>query len=110
MFAGLLVGLLQGCGPTCQSTCTKLYQPGGECQIERPGRTTSELYDSCMSACDDALSQPGEVGSYNPYERQNSATSATSALKNDQRAAVWMDCIAETSCDYLEDGYCAPVW
>ena len=31
------------------------------------------------------------------------------ALENEQQAALWMDCVAETSCDNLDKNYCAPV-
>ena len=30
--------LSAGCGPNCQNTCNKIYQPS-ECNIQRPGRS-----------------------------------------------------------------------
>ena len=102
--------LASGCGPNCQSTCDRLYgQTGEDCQIVRPGGATStDLKNECMRVCEDALDIPGELEGYNPDEWQGSSDSVT--IENDKQAAVWMDCIAETSCEDLEKGYCAPVW
>lgn len=112
---GLIVGLLllsvgaAGCNADldCQSTCNKLYQTE-ECGIPSPGSTQSELIDLCNTSCNNALDVPGEVGDYNPDEY--TPASANIELKNDKQAAIWMECISETSCDFLQDGYCAPVW
>ena len=106
---GGLVGLAlvqTGCGPNCYSTCSKLYQE--ECKLESPGQTQSELIDTCLDACNSALDTPGEVGEYNPFEKQPGDAAIT--LDNDRQAALWMDCVAETACEKLESGYCAPVW
>jgi hypothetical protein len=100
---------MSGCGPTCQSTCDHLYgSTGDDCHIERAGTTETELKNTCMEKCEAALETPGELGNYNPDERQGS--SAAIVLETDKQAAVWMDCIAETACEDLTKGYCAPVW
>ena len=96
-----------GCGPDCQSTCNTLYQ-SEQCNIQSPGSDQGELLNTCMDACEDALKQPGEVGDYNPTEYTPASVSVT--LQNDKQAAVWMDCVSETACEFLESGYCAPVW
>ncbi len=96
-----------GCGPDCQSTCNKLYQ-SEQCNIQSPGSDLTELLTTCMDSCEYALSRPGEVGDYKPTEYTPASVSVT--LQNDKQAAVWMDCVSETACDYLESGYCAPVW
>lgn len=103
----LLTVVLTGCGPSCQSTCEKLYQ-ADECNTERPGRTTDELLQACNNSCEDALTQPGEIDNFNPYSNEGSSSSIT--LDNEQQAALWMDCIAEQACDKIADGYCSPVW
>jgi len=103
----LLSILLTGCGPSCQSTCEKLYQED-ECNTVRPGRDTKELLQDCNNSCEDALTEPGEIGEYNPYSNEGSSSSIV--LENEQQAALWMDCIAEQACDKISDGYCAPVW
>ena len=99
-----------GCGPNCQSTCDRLYgATGDDCSITRPGVSSStDLKNECMSVCGEALKVPGDLGNYDPNEWQGSSDSVT--VRNDKQAAVWMDCIAETSCEDLEKGYCAPVW
>jgi hypothetical protein len=107
--AALTTLLASGCGPNCQTTCDRLYGSTGEdCAIARPNTTESDLKRTCRKACQDALSIPGELEGYDPDERQGS--SASVEIENDKQAAVWMDCIAETSCEDLEKGYCAPVW
>jgi len=103
--------LLPGCGPTCQSTCNRLYNTTGDnCAIEKPGESQSDLTGQCMDTCTDALAVAGEVDGYDPNERQHSGQSASDLLSNEKRAALWMDCVAETSCYDLGDGFCAPVW
>lgn len=113
----VLLSSLLACGPNCQSTCQRLYGEStqrvyGEqitdCGIDRAGRDASELVDTCMDECQAALEVPGEVGPYEPYERTGSSESVD--IENERQAAVWMECIAETSCDRLREGYCAPVW
>ncbi|MCB9761777.1 MAG: hypothetical protein H6739_18185 [Alphaproteobacteria bacterium] len=103
-----LLALGTSCGPTCKSTCERLYGDTPDCAIERPGRTRTDLLDFCMTECTTATGIPGDVGDYDPYERLSSAEAAT--LENRAQAEVWMDCVAETSCDRFSEGYCAPVW
>lgn len=104
---------LSACGPNCQSTCNRLYSSStnsaGEedCSISRPGRSDSDLIDTCMTECEDALSTPGEVGAYDPFVQQGQNTSIE--LQNERQAALWMECIEEQSCSRLSEGYCAPV-
>ena len=97
-----------GCGPTCQSTCNRLYQES-ECGIQAVGDdSVADLTSRCMDECENALEIPGEVGDYTPDEYTPSSETVT--LQNDKQAALWMDCVSETACEYLEEGYCAPVW
>ena len=101
--------LAAGCGEpprTCQSTCRKVYAPQ-ECDIDTPGADWADMYDDCVDECDYALSQPGDLGGYNPDERITSGESVR--LENEQQAAAWMDCVWETACQRLEEGYCAPI-
>ena len=112
---------LSACGPTCQSTCQKLYSED-ECYIQRPGYQDDQagLVDNCMDYCQDALEVPGTQGSYDPTTRQRSIN-----LENESQAAqaaAWMDCISATSCcniagcseeedgKAVQGGMCAPVW
>jgi hypothetical protein len=105
----LVAAVTAGCGPNCQTTCSRLYGTTGDaCGITRQATTETELMNTCMEKCEYALDHPGEVGSYNPDERQGS--SAPRELETDKQAALWMDCIAETACEDLLHGYCAPIW
>jgi len=113
----VLLMSLTACGPNCQSTCQRLYGEGAQtvngeqledCGIQRAGRDANDLIGTCMDNCEGAIDEPGETGPYNPYERTGSSESVD--LENERQAAVWMQCISETSCDRLTEGYCAPVW
>jgi hypothetical protein len=106
----LLVGMLTGCGPDCRSSCEKLYgDAAGECNINVASASgeqgAAELVRDCSAQCEDAMSKTGELGDYDPNVR-GSADSVT--LQNEVQAAAWMECIVETSCDNLGDGYCPP--
>jgi hypothetical protein len=95
------------CNPTCQSVCNKVYSEQ-YCGIVRPGKDQDELISDCIGYCEEALSEPGELGTYDPYERVSSSTSVN--LDNERQAALWMDCVSEQSCTRLGQGYCAPIW
>jgi hypothetical protein len=100
------IGLLTSCnGANCQSTCQTLYGEG-ECSIPTPGRSSDQAYDDCVSSCDYALSHVGEMGDYDPNERNTSGQSPV--LENEVQAAAWMNCVENTSCELINDGYCAP--
>lgn len=117
----LLVGaaalFVAGCGPNCATTCQRLYGEGSQsingeavedCAIQRAGREQTELTKTCLEACEGALDSPGEVGAFDPYHRAGSNESVT--LDNERQAALWMECVSDTSCEQLKDGFCAPVW
>jgi hypothetical protein len=109
--AGAAALALTGCGPNCQTTCNRLYSTTGEsCGdiLQRPGTSSSSLINTCLEACNDALATPGEVGGYNPNER--TTLKPEFLLTNDKRAALWMDCVAGTSCEAMNNGYCEPIW
>ena len=110
-----LVGLFAaGCGPNCQSTCSHLFDPS-ECAIARPNQKPSQQINDCVTACEYALSQPGEVGDYDP---DTPNTSSSVELQNERQAAAWMDCVWATApegsldgsdeCRAIDEGYCAP--
>lgn len=98
--------LLVGCGPNCQSTCQRIYDPN-ECGIAVPGESWQESSRRCADSCEDALDRPGEVGDYNPFEHQTGGASAE--LENEKQAALWMDCVEATQCEDIDDGVCAPI-
>lgn len=97
----------------CADTCGRVFEQGlvgGEqaCAAEHPGQNTEEAVEACLSECEDALDNPGPMGSYNPNERA-SGSQASPELVTDMQAAAWMDCVWTTDCDFLREGYCAPV-
>lgn len=100
--------LFAGCGTpkNCQNACDKLFQTD-QCNLEHPGVSLDEQRTNCLDACTAALSNPGDIGDYDPNQRTSGSTSVK--LNNDQEAAAWMECVDATSCEYLGDGYCAPV-
>ncbi|MCO4747904.1 MAG: hypothetical protein KC912_24135 [Proteobacteria bacterium] len=106
-----LAGLLAaGCGPTCPTTCAKIYGQAadGNCNTAIPGQTNEASFDACVDMCEDALAIPGDLGGYNPNERVLSGE--LPELENEKQAAAWMDCIDGASCQTLNDGYCAPLF
>jgi hypothetical protein len=105
VFVGLFGGALAGCGANCQSACNKKYNIS-ECAVLPPGfgDKSDQLIRECVGECERALQRPGEVGSYDPLERNT--TGEAVVLENEKQAALWMDCIADSACDRIEDGYC----
>lgn len=108
---------LTGCGETCQSTCTHVYDPA-ECGITIAGVQSNALIADCIDECEDALATPGDIGNYNPTV--NSAASENIELLTDQQAAAWIDCVwdaapepgPQPSCSQLDPkngGICAPI-
>lgn len=112
---GVALGFMAliGCGPTCQNTCSLVYN---DCGITKPGQDTPELLRRCNQQCTAALKEPGELGNYNPDVRRSSA--ATIQLENEVQAAAWMDCVWARAADATPEqcqeldptsGYCAPI-
>ncbi|MBW1877696.1 MAG: hypothetical protein JRJ84_04970 [Deltaproteobacteria bacterium] len=105
---GMGVLLSSGCGPNCQSTCQQIFdetQPN--CGIRIPGRDSDESISDCISACEGALQYPGDVGDYNPFEPNVTGSSVN--LDNEKQAAIWMECVEQTACEDIADGFCAPI-
>lgn len=104
--AGLLAA---GCGPTCATSCAKIYGQlaDGNCNRSIPGEAQEASFDRCVETCENALATPGDLGNYNPNERN--LTGSIPSLDTEKQAAAWMDCIDVASCQTLTDGYCAPI-
>lgn len=99
---------LAGCGPNCQSTCERIYdQNSPNCGIRIPGTEVDDNIDDCIDACELALEQPGDLGNYDPFNPNTGG--AAVQLENEKQAAVWMDCVENTSCPDINDGFCAPI-
>jgi len=95
----------------CSETCDKLYLES-ECDIQSPGRTVSELLDTCNTNCLQAWETPCSsedcLSGYDPYTDMSSGVSVE--LQNQPQAELWMDCVRELECADLTGGYCAPIW
>ena len=98
---GLGLGLT-GCGTNCQSACGRAFRTS-ECNVIRPGQTQEDLYSNCVLECQRALRRPGDLDGYEPDQPAGESV----ILDNERQAAVWMDCVEETSCENLSDRYCA---
>ncbi len=101
-----------GCGPDCLTTCQRLHADGvdaqgeNQCNITVPGMEAAQLIRECSASCERAMARAGTLDGYDPNKR--TPPSEAQELVNDRQAAAWMDCVAETSCENLGDGYCAP--
>jgi hypothetical protein len=107
-----LASFAAGCGAPCAAACEKIYGDGdGECNIQIPGKTgesgRQEMIGACMDHCRNAMAHGGEVGDYDPEVRTPGGDAV--ALENRKQAELWMDCVTETSCENLDENYCAPV-
>lgn len=107
LFALLLPAALAGCGkPTsCQSACQLAFLES-ECSLRVPGRNQDELVRECTRECNRALRTTGELGGYDPNNPNSVDRSRSFELQNEKQAAVWIDCVMETSCFDLDRGFC----
>jgi hypothetical protein len=102
-----IAALASGCGPSCQSTCTRLWRTAdGSCGLVRAGISSDDGYKECVDMCENALEQTGAIGGYDPDERHTDGTTIT--IDNERQAAAWMDCVDETACEKINEGYCEP--
>jgi hypothetical protein len=104
-----VLGSMSGCGPSCRTSCERLYGSGtDQCNINVPGfdgeSGANSLVIECSQECESAMAEAGSIGSYEP----NSNTDTTVGLANEKQAASWMDCVAATSCDNMQKGFCQP--
>lgn len=102
-----LSAAVSGCGPDCQSSCQKMFSQN-ECNLQRPGVERETLLGECEDRCERALENPGDADpDYNPGEKAPpSSDTESTRFETDVEAAMWMDCIEETACDLIDDGYC----
>ena len=106
---GAIAALSSGCEENCQSTCGRIYNQS-ECGISVSGVPVKTLRDSCVTECETALKNAGEMGSYNPRNRANPIDPPE--LENERQAAAWMDCVWSVECVDLEPsggGMCPPI-
>ncbi len=96
----------------CEAPCERLYgvseDPWEACSFTSGDMTSEQSYRQCMRLCTEAARAEGDMGDYDPDERQQNCASV--ALDNNTQVEVWAACIEWSSCDDIESGYCCPVW
>lgn len=99
--------LLTGCGSpvSCQTACQRAFR-SNECNLRVPGRDQDRLVRDCTRECGRALRETGELGGYDPNDRNSVDRSEPFRLQNEKQAALWIDCVIETSCPDLNNGFC----
>lgn len=106
--ATVTAAFASGCGNTCITACTRVYQPGdgtggGTCGIEQANSTAEDAISGCVVECERAMNRTGELGGYNPYEPSGETIFE---LENERQAALWVDCVDEIACEGLVRGQC----
>lgn len=99
---------LTACGEntrSCQNACQRAYR-SEQCGLQIPGQSQSDLIGDCETECNNALQATGEIDGYDPDCRDCFNRSEPFELKNEKQAALWMDCVMDTVCEDLNDGYC----
>ena len=90
---------------SCQNACQRAYRTE-QCNIRVPGKDAPDMIRDCESECEVALRTDGELDGYDPDNRESVPRNEVFTLGNEKQAAVWMDCVMETACDDLNDGFC----
>jgi hypothetical protein len=95
------------CDPpvSCQTACQRAFREN-ECNLRVPGRQANRLVRDCTRECENALTRTGDLDGYDPNDRNSVDRSQPFRLQNEKQAAVWIDCVLETSCEDLNRGFC----
>lgn len=89
---------------SCQNACQRAFRED-ECAFGA-GLVGDDAVRDCINECENALRRSGELGQYDPDDYDSVDRSTTFELANEAQAAAWIDCVAETSCDDINDGFC----
>ena len=115
--------ILSGCGVSsedtgldweCSGTCEAIYGDSG-CALERTGKSQEELLAFCEEQCNAAKSvevDTGGMGDYDPWEYYPQDEELP-VLENSAQADAWAECVdyySSLGCEYLDAGYCEPIW
>lgn len=98
--------LLSGCSDvrSCQNACQRAFRDD-QCNFGA-GLVGDDAIGDCVNECERALRQNGDLEGYDPDDYNSVDRSSTFQLKNEAQAAAWMDCVIETSCQDINDGFC----
>lgn len=89
---------------SCQNSCSRAFR-ADNCAFGA-GILGDDAIRNCVTECRQALRQNGELGSYDPDDYNSVDRSRAFELENEAQAAAWIDCVAETSCEDINDGFC----
>lgn len=107
--------LAAGCGPTCQSTCRRMYGTN-QCQVVLPFAPNADPVNDCTRICQGAMEVPGDPverndARFNPLTQYNGSNTS---LANEREAVAWMECVwsfDDAECDVrLQAQYCALIY
>lgn len=107
----LLGAALPGCGKDCQTSCARVYEQA-QCNVVVPGEDPDTLRRECIQECQAALTHPGGMEGYNPYEPVPPGSDWENfVLQTETQAAEWMECVADQECDQMQlnAGICWPI-
>lgn len=111
-FAVLAVAVgAAGCDKNCQNTCARVYD-AAQCNVVVPGSDPDKLRRECVVECQAALTNPGGMEGYNPYEKAPPQSDFENfELSTEVQAAEWMECVWGAECSelQLEEGICWPI-
>lgn len=108
LFGLVVFGIgLSACEDTrsCQNSCRRAFRDE-QCNFQVPGAETPRLIRDCVTECEIALRQTGDLNGYDPDVYGSVDRAQTFTLENEAQAAAWMDCVAETSCEDINEGFC----
>lgn len=100
---------LAGCGEvvSCANACQRAFRPDfPNCGVGAGLIDEDRALRDCEQECEDALRQNGDLNGYDPDDYDSVDRSQTFTLDNEAQAAAWMECVVETSCEDLNDGFC----
>lgn len=103
-----------GCGEDCQTACARIYDQA-QCGVQIPGQQTQDAQRDCVAGCRQALTRPGDMAGYNPFEPVPPLSDWEDYNfrddGNEKQVATWMDCVMGTDCEQLQlsEGICWPI-
>lgn len=93
---------------SCPNACDRAFSES-ECHFGAglaAGGDPRKAIRECTRECENALRQTGDLDGYDPDDYNSVDRSRSFELKNEAQAAAWIDCVSETSCQDINDGFC----
>lgn len=103
----VLGSCIAACGDTrsCQNACRRAFREE-QCNFQVPGSEPNRLVQRCITECEGALKVNGDLNGYDPDIYESVDRTQRFELENEAQAAAWMDCVIETNCEDINDGFC----